>query len=77
MIVDVTSKNGEDPSKNEGTRVDTLYLPSEAYGDFSGHSRAANTSVPVQSCRISNPSKILWLSLLPARIKKKQSKMKE
>ena len=31
----------------------------------------------VQSCRISNPFEILWLSLLPARIKKNQSKMKE
>ena len=28
-------------------------------------------------CPISNPSKILWLSSLPARIKKNQSKMKE
>ena len=31
----------------------------------------------VGSCRISNPSKMLWLSSLPARIKKNQSKMKE
>ena len=31
----------------------------------------------IQSCRISNPFDILWLSLLPARIKKNQSKMKE
>ena len=31
----------------------------------------------VQSCRISNPFEILWLSSLPARIKKNQSKMKE
>ena len=31
----------------------------------------------VRSCRISNPSKMLLLSLLPARIKKNQSKMKE
>ena len=28
-------------------------------------------------CPILNPSEILWVSLLPARIKKKQSKMKE
>ena len=28
-------------------------------------------------CPIPNPSKILWLSSLPARIKKNQSKMKE
>ena len=31
----------------------------------------------VQSCQISNPFEILWLSSLPARIKKNQSKMKE
>ena len=31
----------------------------------------------VRSCRISNLFQILWLSLLPARIKKKKSKMKE
>ena len=29
------------------------------------------------SCRISNPFEILWLFLLPARIKKNKSKMKE
>ena len=31
----------------------------------------------VGSCRISNPFEILWLSLLPARIKKNKSKMQE
>ena len=31
----------------------------------------------VGSCRISYPFEILWLSLLPARIKKNKSKMKE
>ena len=31
----------------------------------------------VGSCRISNPSEILWLFLLPARIKENKSKMKE
>ena len=31
----------------------------------------------VESCRISNPFEILWLSLLPARIKKNKSKKKE
>ena len=31
----------------------------------------------VQSCQILNLCEILWLSLLPARIKKNQSKMKE
>ena len=31
----------------------------------------------VGSCQISNPFEILWLSLLPGRIKKNKSKMKE
>ena len=31
----------------------------------------------VESCRISNPFEMLWLSLLPARIKKNESKMKK
>ena len=31
----------------------------------------------VGSCQISNPYHILWLFLLPARIKKNQTKMKE
>ena len=31
----------------------------------------------VQSCRISNPFEIIWLPLLPARITRNQSKMKE
>ena len=31
----------------------------------------------VRSCRISNLLKMLWMSFLPARIKKNQSKMKE
>ena len=31
----------------------------------------------VESCRILNPFEILWLSLLPARLKKNKSKMKE
>ena len=31
----------------------------------------------VGSCQISNPSELLWLSSFPARIKKKQSKVKE
>ena len=39
----VTCKNEEDPSKNEGTRVVTTFLP--VYGDFSRRSRAANSTV--------------------------------
>ena len=31
------------PSKNEGTRVVTTFLPLQVYGDFSRHSRAVNS----------------------------------
>ena len=40
-------------------------------------SGAANSLVHGPSCQISNPSEIVWLFLLPARIKKNQSKMKK
>ena len=39
----VICKNEEDPSKNEGTRVVTTFLPLKVYGDFSRCSRAANS----------------------------------
>ena len=41
----VTFKNGEDPIKNEGARVVTIFHPLKVYGDFSRHSRAANSAV--------------------------------
>ena len=41
----VTCKNKEDPSKNEGIRVVTTFLPLQVYGDFSRRSRAANSAV--------------------------------
>ena len=44
MAVLVTYKNDEDPSKNERARVLTTFIPLEAYGDFSRHSRAANSA---------------------------------
>ena len=41
----VTCKNEEDPLENEGTRVVTTVLPLKVYGDYSKHSRAANSKV--------------------------------
>ena len=63
--------NKEDPIKNEGARVLTrLYIVfSEAQGQLTPKS-------VVEFCRNSNSSKLLWLSSLPARMKKIQSKMK-
>ena len=60
------------PIKNEGARVvTTLFI------DFSDAQGQLTPKSVMESCQNSNPSKILWLSLLPARIKKNQSKMKE
>ena len=67
----VTCKNEEDPFNVEGARVVTAFLP--LYGDFSRRSREANSAI---SGRISNSPEILRLSLLPAKMKKIQSKMK-
>ena len=71
MGVLVTCKNEEDPTKNEGTRVvTTLFI------DFS-HAQGQLTPKSVkESCRNSNPSKHLWMNLLPARMKKIHWKMK-
>ena len=41
MVGLVICKNEEDPSKNEGTRVITTFLPLLDYGDFSRRSKAA------------------------------------
>ena len=71
MIVLLTCKNEKDPIKNEGPRVLTrLYINfSDAQGQLTPQS-------VVESDRNSNSSKLLWLLLLPARMKKIQSKMK-
>ena len=42
----VTSKNDEDPFKNERTRVLTTVLPLQVYGDFFRRSRAASSVDP-------------------------------
>ena len=67
----VACKNEEDPIKNEGARVVTIL-----FIDFS-HTKGQLTPNSVKdSCRNSNPSKLLWLTLLPARTKKIHWKMK-
>ena len=45
MIGLVTSKNEEDPSKNEGTRVASTFSLYKSMGIFSRRSRAANSTV--------------------------------
>ena len=77
MVGLVICKNVEDPSKNEGTRVSQHFSHHKSMGIFSDAQGQLTHRSQVKSCRISNPFEILWLSLLPARIKKNQSKMKE
>ena len=71
MAVLVTCKNEEDPIKIEGARVaTTLFI------DFSDAQGQLTPKSVMESCRNSNPSKLLRLILLPARMKKIRWKMK-
>ena len=49
----------------------------KSMGIFSNAQGQVTHKSLVRSCRILNPFEILWVSLLPARMKKIQSKMKE
>ena len=71
----VTCKNEEDPFENIGTRVVTTFLPLYI-GIFPNAQGQVTHKSFVWYCPISNPSEILWVSLLPARMKRIQSKMK-
>ena len=71
MAVLLTCKNEKDLIKNEGTRV-----LSRLYIDFSDAQGQLTPQSVVESCQNPNLSKLLWLFLLPARMKKIQSKMK-
>ena len=71
MGVLVACMNEEDPIKNEGARVvTTLFI------DFSHAQGQLTPKSVMKSCGNSNPSKLLWLTLLPARMKKIHWKMK-
>ena len=63
MTVLVTSKNGEDPIKNEGARVVTTLNT-----DFSNRQGQLTPQSWVESGRNGNSSKMLWLSLLHINI---------
>ena len=66
----VGSKNEEDRIINEGTRVvTTLFI------DFSDAQGQLTPKSLMESCLNSNSSKLLWIVLLPARIKKIDSKI--
>ena len=66
-----TFKNENDPIKNEGARMLTrLYI------DFSDAQGQLTPQSALESSRNSNSSTHAWLFLLPARMRKIQSKMK-
>ena len=67
----VACKNEEDPIKNKGARVvTTLFI------NFSDTQGQLTPKSVMGSCRNSNPSKLLWLVWLSARMKKIHPKMK-
>ena len=67
----VACKNEDDPIKNEGARVvTTLFI------NFSDAQGQLTLKSVMESCRNSNPSKLLWLVFLSARMKKIHLKMK-
>ena len=70
MSVHVACKNEEDPTKSKGTGVATTFIPLWVYGDFSRCLGQLTHKSLFWSCRISNSSKLLWLSLLHERMKK-------
>ena len=72
-IIDVlvTCRYEEDPIKNEGTRV--LTRLNDVFSDAQGQLTPKSVA---EFCPYSNSSRLLWLSSLPARMKKIQSKMK-
>ena len=71
MDVLVTCKYEEDPIKNEGARVDTTL-----YSNFSDAQGQITLVLVSVSGRNLNSSKLSCMSLLPARMKKIQLKMK-
>ena len=72
MDVLVTCKYEEDPIKNEGTRVDTTL-----YSNFSDAQGRITLVLVSVSGRNLNSSKLSCMSLLPARMRIIESKMKE
>ena len=71
MDVFDTCKNEEDPIKNEGARVLTIFLPFNAsLWELFSYSQGQLTPQSVDEWgRHSNSSEIVWLPSLPARIK--------
>ena len=73
MGVLVTCKNEKDPFKNEWSQQISHCKSMQIFYDAQGK---LTPQTEVGSTLNLNSSKLLWLSLLPARMKKIQSKMK-
>ena len=69
-IVLVTSKTGEDPFKNEGASVATAFLQRENVS-------SVKVKLLQSECTLQSKIKpiILWLSSLPARMKKEGARV--
>ena len=67
----VACKNEEDPIKNEGARVVTTF-----FTNFSDAQGQLTPKSVMESCLNSSSSKLLWLVLLSARMKKIHPKLK-
>ena len=72
----VTCKNEEDQFKNEGATLVTTDPHCKSMQIFYGAQGKLTPQSDVASTLNSNSSKLLWFPLLPARMKKIQSKMK-
>ena len=77
MVGLVICKNEEDPFKMKVLEWSQHFLHYKSLGIFPAAQGQLTHKSLVGSCPISNPSEILWLSLLTARIKKNKSKMRE
>ena len=71
-----TCKNEEDIIKNEAARLFTRFSHYKSMGIFPDAQGQLTPQSLVRSGRISNSSEILWMSSLPASMKKIRSKMK-
>ena len=71
IVVLIVCKNEEDPIINEGARVVTTF-----FINFSDAQGQLTPKTAMESCLNSNPSRLLWLVLLSARMKKIHPKMK-
>ena len=76
MHVLVTCKNEEDPIKMKAIDCSQDFSQYKSMGIFPDAHGQLTLQSMVGSGRISNSSETLWLSSLPARMKKIQSKMK-